>query len=111
MSNPVPQTTITDPISTVTAMQLRRGSGKLLDRVFYKGERFVVQKAGEDRAVIVPLREYWEMKRLKAEAKKRLFEKIDKLRTVVADEDPEVIERNIKRAIAEVRGNTTTQKA
>jgi prevent-host-death family protein len=72
MSVPTTPLTSTDP-TPITAMQLRRGSGKLLDRVFYKSERFVVQKAGEPRAVIVPLREYREMQRRKAEAKKRFF--------------------------------------
>lgn len=97
------QTTSIDPSNTITAMQLRRTSGKLLDRVFYKGERFVIEKAGEPRAAIVPLREFEEMKRLKAEAKKRLFAMTDEIRQAFANEDKEEIEREIKNAIREVR--------
>lgn len=52
----------------------------------------MVQKAGEDRAAIVPMREYREMKRLKAEAKNRLFVLNDDLRASLADEDPQTVE-------------------
>jgi len=48
-----PATTIT-PI-TITASQLRKSPGQFLDRVFYRGESFVVERAGKPMAVIGPI--------------------------------------------------------
>jgi len=40
---------------TITATQLRKSPGQFLDRVFYRGERFVVERAGKPMAVIGPV--------------------------------------------------------
>lgn len=48
-----PPNTIT-PI-TITATELRKSPGQFLDRVFYRGESFVVERAGKPMAVIGPI--------------------------------------------------------
>ena len=60
----------TPSTNTVSAVQARKQFGELLDKAFYRNESFVVERSGEPRAVIVPLQEYSEMKRMKQEAKK-----------------------------------------
>jgi antitoxin (DNA-binding transcriptional repressor) of toxin-antitoxin stability system len=40
---------------TITASQLRKSPGQFLDRVFYRGESFVVERAGKPMAVIEPI--------------------------------------------------------
>lgn len=44
----------TTPI-TITATQLRKSPGQFLDRVYYRGESFVVERAGKPMAVIGPV--------------------------------------------------------
>lgn len=44
----------TTPIS-ITASELRKSPGQYLDRVFYRGERFGVARAGKPMAIIGPI--------------------------------------------------------
>lgn len=47
--------------TTITATELRKSPGQYLDRVFYRGERFVVERAGKPMAEIRPInRETWQ---------------------------------------------------
>jgi prevent-host-death family protein len=84
-------------------MKFRTQVGTVLDRVFYRGERFIVEKAGEPRAVIVPVREYEEMLRRKQAAKERFWKMTQELQASFKDEDPEKVEQVIQEAIDEVR--------
>jgi len=51
-TNPAPITTT--PI-IITASELRKSPGQFLDRVFYRGESFVVERAGKPMAMIRPV--------------------------------------------------------
>jgi prevent-host-death family protein len=94
--------------TTITAMDLRRQPGRLLDRVYYKNESFLVERAGKPKAVLVPLREYREIQRRKTEARKLLFQVIDEIRAVNVNKDPKEIEDNVATAIQEVRQQRST---
>ena len=84
---------------TVSAQEARRKFGELLDKAFYRRESFVVERAGEPKAVIVPMSEYNEMQRLREEARKRLFARIDQTQAQLAARDPDAFEAIIQEAI------------
>jgi prevent-host-death family protein len=43
--------------TTISATELSRRVSDILNRVKYKGERFVVRRNGEDIAILLPLRD------------------------------------------------------
>jgi len=56
-SNSVETSTTISPTApiTITASELRKSPGQFLDRVFYRGESFVVERAGKPMALIGPV--------------------------------------------------------
>jgi prevent-host-death family protein len=47
------------PVKTVNALKARQNLGKLLEQVFYKDDRFVIERAGKPMAAVVPV---WQLK-------------------------------------------------
>lgn len=88
---------------TISAMDLRKEAGRLLDLVELRGETFVVERSGRPKAALVPIQELEQMNRMKAEAKERLFEMMDELHERTAHIPPEIFEKEIEEAIAAVR--------
>jgi prevent-host-death family protein len=39
----------------INAMQARQSFGKLLEEVFYRGDQFIIERAGKPMAAVVPL--------------------------------------------------------
>lgn len=93
---------ITDS-TTVSAVQVRQKLGELLDKAYYRGESFIVERAGEAKAVIVPLVEYQQMTRLRRAARERFSVMTEELRAAFADEDPQTVDGEIAQAIKAVR--------
>jgi hypothetical protein len=94
--------------TTISAMALRRQLGRWLDRVDYRREVFIVERAGASKAALVPLNAYWEMKRLKVEARAQAGEIIDEMRASNRDIDPEEFQQQTEQAASEVRAARKT---
>ena len=90
--------------TNIPMMKLRTQPGSVLDRVFYRGERFIIEKAGEPRAAIVPVREYEEMLRRKAAAKEQFFALSDKIKQRTRQYNPQEVQAAIEEAVEVVRG-------
>ena len=43
------------PAKTINAMRARQNFGQILEQVYYKGEQFVIERAGRPMAAVVPL--------------------------------------------------------
>lgn len=84
-------------------MKLRNEPGSIVDRVFYRNESFIVEKSGEPRAAIVPVRDYRDLQRRRQEAKKQFWAMTQELQGAFKDVDPDEVEREIAAAIAEAR--------
>jgi prevent-host-death family protein len=89
--------------TNVNMMKLRNEPGSVIDRVFYRNESFIVEKSGEERAAIVPVREYKEMQRRRQQAKDNFWIMTQEIQARFKDKDPDEVEQEIQRAINEVR--------
>ncbi len=89
--------------TTITAMDLRREPGKWLDMVDYRNQSFVIQRAGRPKAAMIPFREYEQVRRVRKEARERFWAMTQELRAAFKDVDPQEVERETTKAIAEVR--------
>lgn len=94
--------------SSISAMDLRRQPGAVLDRVYYNRESIIIKRANEPKAVLVPLLEYQQLQRIRKDSRKRLFEQIDKMRKNAASMSPRKIEKVINEAIKATRLNAST---
>lgn len=88
---------------TISAMELRREPGKYLDRVDYRRERFIIERAGRPKAALISVAELEQVEMRKREAKKRLWAKIQTMRKAFAKVKPEEAQRIIDEAITAVR--------
>lgn len=95
--------TTTTNKNTVSMMELRNQPGTVLDRVFYRNESFIVEKSGEARAAIVPVREYQELQRRKRQARERFFALSDEIKKRTNQYDPQEVQAAIDEAVEAVR--------
>lgn len=86
----------TDSKKTITMMELRSKPGTVLDNVFYRNDNFVVEKAGEPRAVIVSISDYEQLKKARVEARRRFME-----RTQEAQETFQALSQEEKQQLAD----------
>lgn len=100
-------TTFNQP-TTINAMDLRKEPGTYLDRVDYRDERFIVERAGKPKAVLVPIREFEQMERRKRDANERFWEMTQELRARVAHYDPSEVQAAIDEAVEAVRHGKAT---
>ena len=86
-------------LKTINALKARRNLGQLLEEVFYKGDQFVIQRAGKSMAVVISPSEY--------EAYRKQREKdmqvLDRIRERNEGAKLEEIEEDVQEAIEAVR--------
>ncbi len=88
-------------------MELRRQAGELLNTVLYSKKSYLVQRSGEDMAVIVPVPEYAEYLRQKDDARQRLAQKIEHVRQQI--ESSGVSENELRSVIDKVIEEVRTE--
>ncbi len=93
--------------TSISAMDLRSNPGTILDKVDYKQESFIVERAGKPKAVLIPINNYGQYLDLKGQAKERFFDMTDDLRNAFSKEKPEVVQKEIQKAIKETRLDDT----
>ena len=86
-------------LKTINALKARRNLGQLLEEVFYKGDQFVIQRAGKSMAVVISPSEY--------EAYRKQREKdmqvLDRIREKNKGAKLEEVEKDVQEAIEAVR--------
>jgi prevent-host-death family protein len=83
----------------VTAVKARKNLGQLLEEVYYRGDQYIIERAGKPMAAIVPVwyLEEWLKRR------ERFFDMVDEVRQGQEGISPEAIERDIQDAINTIR--------
>lgn len=90
-----------DMTKTTTAIKARKNLGQLLEEAYYRGDEFVIERAGKPMAVLIPIQEFqkWQTQR---EADFALF---DEVRAKAKKAKPEKVEQDVTQAITKVRKN------
>ena len=96
-----------DMTKTLTAIKARQNLGEILEEVYYKGDEYIIERAGKPMAAVVPLSQL----RTREENRKRLFEMMDKVWKANANVDPKAIEREVAGAVRAVRAKEARKKA
>ncbi len=93
-------------IKKVNALKARQNLGQLLEEVYYKGDQYVIERAGKPMAAVVPLwqLEEWQKRR------ERFFGAVEELQQQNQEVEPEVIEQEVRKAIRAVRTKASRGK-
>lgn len=88
---------------------VRQQWSQLINKVFTDQTRIVVEKSGIPVAAVISAEELERFTRLDEQRKER-FKALDKMRKAFKDVPSEEIEREVNRAVAEVRSKRATKK-
>lgn len=93
-------------VKKVNAIKARHNLGQLLEQVYYRGDQYVIERAGRPMAAVVPLwqLEEWQKRR------KRFFEAVEAVWTKNRTTSPATVEREVASAVKKVRGRTANKK-
>jgi prevent-host-death family protein len=105
MSGPRPD----PPTETINVTEARRGWSGLLNRVFRRESRVVIERSGIPVAAIIPYWEYEAYLRMKAKREER-FKALDDMREAFKDVPADEIEREVAKALAEVRAENRVRE-
>lgn len=85
-------------LKKISAQKARQNFGELMDEVRLRGDRYIVNRGDKPLVAVIPVEEYlaWE------QARERLYSRIVQLRERTRREDSEVLEGEIRQAIAAV---------
>ncbi len=91
----------------INALKARQNLGRLLEEVYYKGDQYIIDRAGKPMAAVVPL---WQLEALKVR-RGRLFGMVEKVWRSTAKAKPETIEREVAGAVRAIRRPSGRRKA
>lgn len=94
-------------VKKVNALNARKKLGQLLEEVYYKGDQYVIERAGRPMAAVVPV---WQLDE-RAARKDRLFAMVEEVWQRNRPLKSEVIGQEVKRAVRAVRRKAARRKA
>ena len=96
-----------DVVKKVNALKARQNLGQLLEEVYYRGDHYIIERAGKPMAAVVPVWQFEEWQ----QHREQFFAMIDAVHARNADVPSEVIEQEIAEAVHAVRQQATRQGA
>lgn len=84
---------------TVSALKVRQNLGQLINEIYYRGDEFIIKRAGKPMAALVTVEDYEKLNALK----KKYFQVFDRIQAKnIAASFDEVV-KDITEAIKKVR--------
>jgi prevent-host-death family protein len=79
----------------ISAMTARRNLGQILEKAFYKGDSFIIERAGKPMAAVIPIEQYrhWQRER------DQIFAMIDEVQQRTRQVPVEELEADIEAAV------------
>ena len=93
-------------LKKVNALKARQNFGQLVEEVYYKGDQFVIERAGKPMAAVVPL---WQLED-RSKRRERLSANVQNVWWSNAKVRPSVIEREVERAVRAIRTRAGRKK-
>ena len=94
-------------VKKVNALKARQHLGQLLEEVYYRGDQYIIERAGKPMAAIVPIA-YLEERQKHRE---RLWASIEAVWARTKDVPPDILEQEIAEALQNVRRAPVQQPA
>ena len=88
-------------LKAINALKARRNLGQLLEEVFYRGDQFIIQRAGKPMAVVISPAEY----EAYMKQRKKDMDILDHIRRKNEGAETEEVEKDIQEAVDAVRGS------
>ena len=95
-----------DVVKKVSALKARKNLGQLLEEVYYKGDQYVIERAGRPMAAVVPV---WQLEE-RQKRQEKFFGLVERTWERVKKVKPEIIEREVEEAVRAVRAQTRRKK-
>ena len=84
---------------TISAVQARGKLGQILEEVYYRGDQYIIERAGKPMAAVVPIEQYERLER----ARERFFALVEKIQSRSQEADPEEVERDVLAVVEAIR--------
>ncbi len=84
-----------------TAIKARQNLGQLLEEAFYRGDEFIIERAGKPMAVLISVQEFERMQ----QQREMDFALLDELRTKAGKPEPGKVELDVEEAVRAIRKN------
>jgi prevent-host-death family protein len=95
-----------DVVKKVNALKARKNLGQLLEEVYYKGDQYVIERAGRPMAAVVPV---WQLEE-RQKRQEKFFGLVEKTWERNKKVKPEIIEREVELAVRAVRAQIQRKK-
>ena len=83
----------------VTALKARQNLGQLLEKVYYNGDQYVIERAGRPMAAVVPV---WQVEE-RTKRRERFFSMMEEVWRKNKKVKPATLEREVAAAVRAVR--------
>jgi len=88
-----------EAFKTINALKARQNLGNMLEGVYYKGDKYVIERAGKPMAAVIPV---WQLRDWQ-KRRERFFAKIDGLWEKNKKASPGIIEQEVAEAVQAIR--------